>query len=89
MHFFSEFYIKNSKKFWLAWNKALNELPEAVHFIQSFSSKDGKLCIAVWQSESEALLNQYVEEHFSGISENKIYEIDDYHLEGQPLNWIA
>ena len=87
--FFVEYHIKDQKAFWRAWEKAQSYIPKDCHFIQCFSSKDGELCISVWDCKSPKLLEGFMKEHFERYSKWKCHQIDAYHLEGEALKRLA
>ncbi|MCH9630884.1 MAG: hypothetical protein S4CHLAM37_08940 [Chlamydiia bacterium] len=89
MHYFIEYHIKDPKLFWSQWEKAQGALPKDCHFIQAYSSKDMGVCIGVWQAGSEKVLKAFTKEYFSLCATSKCHEIDEYHVEGEPLRDVG
>lgn len=89
MHFFCEYHIKDVKKFWKQWERALDQIPEDVHFIQAYSSKNQELSIAVWESKNQVALEKFLKQYFEAVSVYQLHEIDDYRSEGEPLKWVG
>lgn len=89
MHYFIEYNIKDQKLFWSQWERAQSSLPKNCHFIQAYSSKDCGVCIGVWQADSEKILREFTKEFFGICSMWKCHEIDEYHVEGEPLRDVG
>lgn len=89
MHYFIEYHVKDRKVFWSQWEKSQNNLPKDCHFIQALISKDNGICIGVWQATNLKVLKRFTKEYFSLCAEYKCHEIDEYHVEGEPLKDVG
>ena len=81
--FIVQYKLKRAKDFHNEWEKARERFPQGCHLIQAISTKEGGMCFAIFDIATHKALHDFHKKFLDQHSEWKIFEIDEYHLEGE------
>lgn len=76
--------INNPEKFWSSAKQIISVLPSHLKLHSVFPSKDMRTGTCVWEADSTANVQRFLDENLGDISKNNCYEVNEEAAVGLP-----
>lgn len=80
--------ISDPDKFWSKAKTLMSELPTPLRIHSILPSKDKRLCVCLWQSNTVEQVQSFLDTNFGTISKNFSYEVNEGASVGLPTKML-